>query len=138
MNPLTQSSLFALLTVMFLCVSACSDKAGVDRLGANIDKSTEAGRERLASTSESDARRNETGKGDAVFDDMALAARVKAEILKDASLRTSDIYVDAQDGTVVLSGTVDKQEDATRAIQIAQRVGDVKSVESKLSVRSNG
>ena len=46
--------------------------------------------------------------------------------------------MNAQDGTVVLSGIVNKQEDATRAIQIAQHVGDVKSVESKLSVRSNG
>ena len=136
MNALKQSSLLAVLTMMFLGVSACSDKVGADKLGENVDKSAEAGREQPATST--DTRRNETGKADAAFNDMTLAARVKAEILKDASLRTSEIYVNAQDGTVVLSGIVNKQEDATRAIQIAQHVGDVKSVESKLSVRSNG
>jgi len=136
MNALKQSCLLALLTTMFLGAAACSDKVGPDKLGEKGDKSTGAGSEQLATSS--DARLNETAKADAAFNDMALAARVKAEILKDASLRTSDIYVDAQDGTVVLSGIVSKQEDATRAIQIAQRVGDVKSVESKLSIRSNG
>jgi osmotically-inducible protein OsmY len=46
--------------------------------------------------------------------------------------------VDNHDGAVVLSGAVDKPEDAIRAVQIAPSVDDVKSVDSKLSVRSNG
>ena len=89
MNALKQSSLLAVLTMMFLGVSACSDKVGADKLGENVDKSTEAGKEQLATST--DTRRNVTGKADAAFNDMTLAARVKAEILKDASLRTSDI-----------------------------------------------
>ena len=37
---------------------------------------------------------------------------------------------------VVLTGTVAKPEDARRAIQIAQSVNDVESVDNKLAVRS--
>jgi hyperosmotically inducible protein len=136
MNKVKQSSMLALFTAMLVGVCACSDNGGDGKVGQDIDKATRAAKEKLAPSS--DASRNEAAKTDAAFNDLALAAKVKAEILKDASLRTSDIYVNAQDGTVVLSGSVNEQEDATRAIQIAQRVGDVKSVESKLSVRSNG
>ena len=136
MNTLRQSCMLALFTTMVVGVYACSDDGGAGRVGQNIDHATRGAEEKLAPSS--DASHNEAAKAKAAFNDLALAAKVKAEILQDASLRTSDIYVDAQNGTVVLSGTVNKQEDATRAIQIAQRVGDVKSVESKLSVRSKG
>ena len=138
MNTLKQSSLFALLTTMLLSVSACSDKVGTDRVGQNIDKSTEAGKEKLAESS--DAIRHEATKADTTFtfDDMVLAAKVRNELVKDPALNTSDIYVDSRDGAVVLSGAVNKPEDAIRAIQIARSVDDVKSVDSKLSVRSNG
>jgi len=44
MNTLQQSSLFALLATILLSVSACSDKVGADKVGHNIDKSTESGK----------------------------------------------------------------------------------------------
>ena len=135
MNPLKRSSVFPLLTTMLLAVSACSDN-GTDKVGQSIDKATEAGKEKLAESS--DAIRHETNKANTAVNDMVLAAKVKNEILKDPRLKTSDIHVDSQDGTVVLSGAVNKPEDAIRAVQIARSVDDVKSVDSKLLVRSNG
>lgn len=136
MNTLKQSSMLVLFAAMLVGVSACSDSGGAGKVGQSGDKATRAAEEQP--TPASDANQDETAKRDAAFDDMVLAGKVKAEILKDASLRTSDIYVDAQGGTVVLTGTVDKLEDASRATQIAQRIGDVKSVENKLSIRDHG
>jgi len=135
MITVKQSSMLALFTAMLVCISACSDN-DADNVGQSIDKAAEAGKEKLAESS--DAIRQEATKADATFNDMVLAAKVKNEILKDSALKTSDISVDSQDGAVVLSGAVDKPEDAIRAVQIARRVDDVKSVDSKLSVRSNG
>lgn len=135
MNTLKQPFLLALLTTILLSVSACSDD-GADKVGQNIDKVTEAGKEKL--TESSDAIRHEATKADTTFNDMVLAAKVRNEIFKDPALKTSDINVDSQDGTVVLSGAVDKPEDAIRAVQIARSVDDVKSVDSKLLVHSNG
>ena len=107
---------------MLLSVSACSDKVGADTVGHNIDKSTEAGKEQLAKSS--DAIRHEATKVDTTFDDMVLAAKVRNEILKDPVLKTLDINVDSQDGAVVLSGTMDNKADAIRAVQIARSVED--------------
>jgi len=120
---------------MLLGVSACSDN-GTDKVGQNIDKATEAGQEKLAESS--DAIGHEANKANTTFNDMVLAAKVKNEILKDLALKASDIHVDSKDGTVVLSGAVNKPEDAIRAVQIARGVDEVKSVDSKLLVRSNG
>ena len=130
MNTLKRFSVFPLLATMLLGVSACSDNA-TDKVGQNIDKATEAGKEKLAESS--DAIRHEANKAGTTVNDMVLAAKVKNEISK-----TSDIHVDSQDGTVVLSGAVNKPEDAIRAVQIARSVDDVKSVDSKLLVLSNG
>jgi hyperosmotically inducible periplasmic protein len=135
MNTLKRSSVFPLLTTMLLGVSACSDN-GTDNVGQNIDKATEAGQEKLAESS--DAIGHEANKANTTFNDMVLAAKVKNEILKDLALKASDIHVDSQDGSVVLSGAVNKPEDAIRAVQIARGVDEVKSVDSKLLVRSNG
>jgi osmotically-inducible protein OsmY len=136
MNIVKQSFVLALLTAMLVGVCGCSDKVDADKVGQNIDQATEAGKEKLAESS--DAIRHEATKADANFNDLVLAARVRNEILKDPALKTSDIYVDSQDGAVVLSGAVGKPEDVIRAVQIARSVDDVRSVDSKLSVRSNG
>jgi hyperosmotically inducible protein len=120
---------------MLLALGACSDNGSAEKVGQKIDKTTESAKEKLAESS--DAIRHEAKTAEAAFNDVALASKVKAEIRKDASLKASDISVNSQDGVVVLSGVVERPEDAIRAVQIARAVGDVRSVESKLSVRSN-
>jgi hyperosmotically inducible protein len=134
MNTPKRFTLFAFLTTMLLSISACSDKVDPDKVGGNIDQATEAGKEKLAESSDAIRQR----EADLTFNDLVLAAKVKNEIFKDAALKTSDINVDTHNGAVVLSGTVHKPEDAIRAVQIAQGVDDVKSVDNKLSVLSNG
>jgi hyperosmotically inducible protein len=134
MHTLRQFS-WSLLAGTLLALSACSDNNSAEKVGQKIDKATESAKEKLAESS--DAIRNEAKTAKGNFNDVALASRVKAEIRKDSALKTSDITVDSEDGVVVLSGVVEKPEDAIRAVQIARAVGDVRSVESKLSVRSS-
>jgi hyperosmotically inducible protein len=136
MNALRQSFLMSLLGATVLGLCACSDHDSAEKVGQKIDKATESAKETLADSS--DAVRHEAAKAGAVINDVALAAKVKAEIRKDSALKASDISVDSENGVVVLSGMVERPEDAIRAVQIARAVDDVKSVESKLSVRSNG
>jgi len=109
--------------------SACSDEKLGQRVsnGASVakekaDQPPGAPRQRLASR----------------VKDVVISVKVKARILKEKVLSTSDIYVTTHDRVVVLTGTVEKPEDATRAIQIAQSVNDVESVDNKLAVRSGG
>jgi hyperosmotically inducible protein len=136
MNTLRQSFLLSLLAAMVLGLCACSDNNSAEKVGQRLDKASESAKETLADSS--DAVRREAAKADAALNDLALAAKVEAEIRKDSTLKASNISVDSQDGVVVLSGMVEKPEDAIRAVQIARAVDDVKLVESKLSVRSNG
>ena len=136
MNTLRQPFLLSLLAATVLGLCACSDNNSAENVGQKLDKATESAKETLAESS--DAVRREAAKTDAVFKDVALAAKVEAEIRKDSTLKASNISVDSQDGVVVLTGMVEKPVDAIRAVQIARAVEDVKSVESKLAVRSNG
>jgi hyperosmotically inducible periplasmic protein len=133
MHTLRQFS-WSLLAATLLALSACSDNSA-EKVGQKIDKAAESAKEKLAESS--DAIRDDAKAAKGNFNDVALASKVKAEIRKDSALKTSDITVDSQDGVVVLSGVVEKPEDAIRAVQIARAVGDVRSVESKLSVRSS-
>jgi hyperosmotically inducible protein len=134
MNTVKQFS-WSLPAAMLLALCACSDNGNGEKVGQKIDKAAESAKEKLAESS--DAIRNEAKTAESAFNDVALASKVKAEIRKDAALKASDISVDSQNGVVVLSGMVEKPEDAIRAVQIARAVDEVKSVESKLSVRSS-
>jgi hyperosmotically inducible protein len=134
MHTLKQLS-WSLPAAILLALSGCSDNGSAEKVGQKIDKAAESAKEKLADSS--DAIRQEARTAEAAFNDVALAAKVKAEIHKDLALKKSEISVDSQDGVVVLSGVVNKPEDAIRAVQIARAVDDVRSVENKLSVRSS-
>jgi hyperosmotically inducible protein len=135
MNIPRTSFLMSVPAAILLGLCACSDNGSSERVSQKIDKATESAKETLAGSS--DAIRQEAAKPGAPVDDLALAAKVKTEIRKESALKASDISVDSRDGVIVLSGMVERPEDAIRAVQIARGVDDVRSVESKLSVRSS-
>jgi hyperosmotically inducible periplasmic protein len=129
MKPRPQhTSALVLLAALALGAYGCSDNSG-DKLGQKMSRDTQAAKEKMDQAADS-AR---TSAGDAV-----IAAKVKAKIVDDPGLKISAINVDTKDGVVVLTGTVNKPEDAMRAEQLAQSVDSVKSVENHLTVRSNG
>ena len=107
---------------MLLAAGACSDNGSTEKTGQKIDKVTESAKETLAKT-------------DATVGDAALAERIKAELREDSALKTADISVDARDGAVVLTGTVQNPEEIIRAVKRVRSVDGVKSVENRLTVR---
>jgi osmotically-inducible protein OsmY len=109
----------------------CSD-GNAEKVGRRIDQAAESAKEDIAQGSQTVL--GQAVKAGIALKDVALAARVKSELRRDSALRECDISVKSRDGVIVLRGTVETQEDALRAVQIAREVRDVKSVESLLSV----
>jgi osmotically-inducible protein OsmY len=70
-------------------------------------------------------------------DDAALTAKVKSAIASDVGARTaSAVNIETYKGVVQLSGFVDSQDQAQRAVQAAQKVNGVKSVKNDLRLKS--
>jgi len=69
------------------------------------------------------------------LDDSVLTTKVKASILGDSTLKVFQIDVETFKGIVQLSGFVDSQEAADRAVRLAQTVKGVKQVNNSLIVK---
>jgi hyperosmotically inducible periplasmic protein len=133
-SPSLRSSSFTLLAAVLLGTSGCSDNGSADKVGQKIDKGTETVKEKLAQSS--DAAERKLDQAGASIDDAALAAEIKAKILRDPGLKAGEINVDTHNGVVVLTGTVNTPEEVIRAVRLAQSVDEVKYVENRLSVRN--
>lgn len=75
-----------------------------------------------------------TGTG-AVVDDTTLSSNVKAAIASAPGVDASGISVTTNDGVVTLSGDVDSPSAANAAVEAAQSVNGVKSVENDLTIK---
>lgn len=73
-----------------------------------------------------------------VSDDAALTAKVKTAIATDVGARAaSSINVETYRGVVELSGFVDNQETAQRALAAAKKVGGIKTLKNDLRVKAS-
>jgi osmotically-inducible protein OsmY len=68
-------------------------------------------------------------------DDVWLTARVKTSILGDARVKFLQIHVETFKGVVQLSGFVDSEAAAERAVELARKVGGVRQVNNSLIVK---
>jgi osmotically-inducible protein OsmY len=68
-------------------------------------------------------------------DDAAVTARVKAALLNEPAVKGTAINVETYRGVVSLSGFVDSQEMAARAVTTAQAVNGVRSVTNDMRVK---
>lgn len=66
------------------------------------------------------------------FDDSYITAKVKAAILNEPGLKSSEINVETFKGVVQLSGFVNSSSDIDRAIDVARSVKGVKSVKNDM------
>ena len=71
------------------------------------------------------------------MDDSAVTAKVKAALVDDSAIKSTDISVKTDAGVVTLSGFVTSQEQAEKAVTLAKSVEGVKSVSDKLHVRDS-
>jgi hypothetical protein len=69
------------------------------------------------------------------FDDSVLTTKVNTSILGDSRLKLLDINVETFKGVVQLSGFVDSESAAKRAVELARTVKGVKSVNNSLIVK---
>ena len=71
------------------------------------------------------------------IDDGAVTTKVKSALLADADVKSFDIKVETRKGEVQLSGFVDNQVQMDRAIAVAKGVEGVKSVDNKMSLKTD-
>ncbi len=80
-------------------------------------------------------RRSERSAGE-FTDDAALTAKVKTAIATDAGARTaSAVNVDTYRGVVQLTGFVDSEDQASRAVSAAKKVQGVRSVKNDIRIK---
>ena len=88
-----------------------------------------------ACASSEDGNRRSTGE---FTDDAALTAKVKTAIATDVVARAaSAINVETYKGVVQLSGFVDSQDMANRAVASAKKVSGVKSLKNDLRLKAS-
>jgi len=69
------------------------------------------------------------------IDDAVITTKVKAAIVKDDTLKATEIKVETFKGVVQLSGFVKDTADISRAAQVARGVEGVKSVKNDIRVK---
>ncbi|MGE5526151.1 MAG: BON domain-containing protein [Rhodospirillaceae bacterium] len=67
--------------------------------------------------------------------DAAVTAKVKTALIKEPGVKANAINVETFRGVVQLSGFVDTQDMADRAVAAASRVGGVKSVKNDMRLK---
>jgi len=68
-------------------------------------------------------------------DDAVITAKVKAAVLKDASLKSAEINVETYKGIVQLTGFVGSRADIKKATKVAKGVKGVKSVKNDMVLK---
>ena len=69
------------------------------------------------------------------IDDSYLTTKVKAAILRDPTLKSSEINVETYRGAVQLSGFVNSRSDINRALEVTRTVRGVKAVRNDMHVK---
>lgn len=72
---------------------------------------------------------------EAYLDDSTVTAKIKAELLKDNGIKGFAIKVETHRGMVILSGFVDTEAQARRAVEIASGIRGVQNVKNSLVVK---
>lgn len=86
----------------------------------------------LAAGCASTQNRESTGE---FIDDSVITTRVKAAVLRESSLRSSEINVETFKGVVQLSGFVNSQEDINTAVALTSAIEGVASVSNDMIVK---
>ena len=73
---------------------------------------------------------------DRYLDDAALTTKVKAALVKDVGAKAAtEVSVTTENGVVQLAGFVSSQDDASRAVEAAQKVSGVREVKDDIRLK---
>jgi len=148
MNTPTRMQLFAAFAATTVLFAAGCDQRNADKMAST---STTPSTSATPSTgSKSDMTAPSTGStasgsmssptassAAAAVDDATITTKVKAAVMAEPGLKSTEINVDTKDGVVTLAGTVNSQDLKQRATQVAQQVQGVKQVSDQLVVKSS-
>ena len=115
------------LASSLLLVAGCGQQGTNSTVGQKMDRTAD----KVA-----DATSNASSKVAVAADDTAITAKVKAALIAEPGLKSTEINVDTKEATVTLSGTVASNEMRDRAKQIASSTSGVKNVVDNLVVKS--
>lgn len=115
------------LASSLLLVAGCGQQGTNSTVGQKMDRATDK-----VATATTDA----SSKVAMAADDTAITAKVKAALIAEPGLKSTEINVDTKEATVTLSGTVASNELRDRAKQIASSTSGVKNVVDNLVVKS--
>jgi osmotically-inducible protein OsmY len=115
----------------------CDDKAGNDKKACVKEAKAAEARAKApmpaAEKAAAPAGKKESA-GDYV-DDATITAKVKAAVLGDAALKSTEINVETYKGIVQLTGFVRSRADIDKAVQVAKAVKGVTSVKNDMIVK---
>ncbi|HEY2863075.1 MAG TPA: BON domain-containing protein [Casimicrobiaceae bacterium] len=115
------------LASSLLLVGGCGQQGSNSTVGQKMDRTAD----KVAS-----ATSNASSKVAMAADDTAITTKVKAALVAEPGLKSTDINVDTKDATVTLSGTVASNELRDRAKQVASSTSGVKNVVDNLVVKA--
>jgi len=135
MSPSHRGFFIVVLLCIFLGLSGCQQKGSAEKAGEKIDQAAEKAGEKIEDAKE--AIGDSAEKTGEYLDDTAITAKIKAGILGDPLLKVAQINVITTNGVAALNGVVDSRQSIDRAMEIAQSVKEVKSVENNLVVKGS-
>jgi hyperosmotically inducible periplasmic protein len=130
-----------LITISLLAViglSACDKPGPAEQAGKKIDEVASDTSKKVGETADKfDNKMTEQGaKSAQSWDDTEITAKVKAEFLGEAGLKSLQISVDTIKGVVTLTGTVDTKANSDKAKARAMAISGVRDVVNQLVVTS--
>lgn len=136
-TPMTVSLHLTVLLAAALATSSgltgAQTEGTAEKAGQQIDQTVAK-----AQAEAGDMKQSASAKAQSVgeyMDDSAITAKLKLAILRDPKLKVLQISVTTTDGVVNLAGAVDSQQTIDRATEVARGIGNVKSVESSLTIK---
>jgi hyperosmotically inducible protein len=109
---------------------AKAGKKAADVAQTGIDCSAMSGTDKASCETRS---RTELAK-DAVAD-TTITTKVKTELMAEPALKSLDVHVETNNGTVMLSGFVPSQAEVDKAVDVARNVKGVNKVQSSLRIK---
>lgn len=88
-----------------------------------------------STTKKEDTQTNKRESAGEYFDDTVITTKVKAAILNESTLKSSEIHVETYKGVVQLSGFVNSETDMHKAVEVARGVKGVVSVKDDMRLK---
>jgi hyperosmotically inducible protein len=117
-------------------LAACDNPGTAETAGKKIDQVTENVSNAVSNSADKAGTTiaQQTKVAGQAMSDTEITAKIKSMLLNEPGLQSLKITVETIQGVVSLSGSVDSQDNADKAIKLARSVDDVKSVQSKLLI----